>query len=103
MPISTKLEKGLSQNRKLGDKYLTRLQNRVVLAERGAPSYVSEYDEEDARKRPAEDGLEARILEDENLRVSSIQNFEDELEDFTPDRGNSDEIVEGVSELSENQ
>jgi hypothetical protein len=62
----------------------------VVLAERGAPSYVSEYDEEDARKRPAEDGLEARILEDENLRVSIRQNFDDELEDAPPLRDHSE-------------
>jgi hypothetical protein len=56
---------------------------------------VSEYDEEDARERPPEDGLNPEIPEDENLRVSAIQDFEDELEDVTPARGNSDEIVEG--------
>ena len=56
---------------------------------------VSEYDEEDTRERPAEDGLNPDVPEDESLRVSAIQDFEDELEDVTPGRGNSDEIVEG--------
>jgi hypothetical protein len=51
---------------------------------------VSEYDEEDARERPAKDGLDARIPEDENLRVSVIQNFDDELEDAPPFRDHSE-------------
>ena len=51
---------------------------------------VSEYDEEDARERPAEDGSDALIPEDENLRVSGIQNFEDELEDAPPLRDHSE-------------
>jgi hypothetical protein len=51
---------------------------------------VSEYDEEDARERPAEDGLDALIPEDENLRVSGIQNFDDELEDAPPLRDHSE-------------
>jgi hypothetical protein len=51
---------------------------------------VSEYDEEDAREPPAEDGLDALIPEDENLRVSGIQNFEDELEDAPPLRDHSE-------------
>lgn len=55
---------------------------------------ISEYDEEDARERPAEDGLNPEIPEDENLRIAAIQNFEDELEDVTPGRHNSDEIIE---------
>jgi hypothetical protein len=59
---------------------------------------VSEYDEEDARERPAEDGLNPEIPEDENLRVSAIQDFKDELEDITPGRGDSDQIVEGEGE-----
>jgi hypothetical protein len=51
---------------------------------RGTQRYVvSEYDEEDARVRPAEDGLNPEVPEDENLHVSDIQNFEDELEDIT--------------------
>jgi hypothetical protein len=41
----------------------------------------SEYDEEDARERPPEDGLDPEIPEDENLRVSGLQNFEAELDD----------------------
>jgi hypothetical protein len=58
----------------------------------------SEYDEEDARERPAEDGLDPEIPEDENLRVSGIRNYEDELEDVSPGRGNSDEVVEGEAQ-----
>ena len=54
---------------------------------------MSEYDEEDARERPAEYGLNPDVPEDENLRVLAIQDFEDELEDVTPGRGNSDEVV----------
>jgi hypothetical protein len=50
----------------------------------------SEYDEEDARTRPPEDGLDPRIPEDENLRVSGIQDFEDELEDAPPLRDDSE-------------
>ena len=56
---------------------------------------MSEYDEEDARERSAEDGLNPDVPEDESLQVFDIQDFEDELEDATPGRGNSDEIVEG--------
>jgi hypothetical protein len=56
---------------------------------------MSEYDEEDARERPPEDGLNPDVPEDESLRVLVIQDFKDELEDVTPSRGNSDEIVEG--------
>jgi hypothetical protein len=67
---------------------------------RGTRREVSEYDEEDARERPAEDGLNPEIPEDENLRVSAIQDFEDELEDVNPGRGNSGEIVEGETRES---
>jgi hypothetical protein len=41
----------------------------------------SEYDEEDARERPPEDGLDPEIPEDENLHVSSSQDFAAELDD----------------------
>ena len=34
---------------------------------------ISEYDEEDARERPAEDGLNPDVPEDESLRVSAIR------------------------------
>jgi hypothetical protein len=51
----------------------------------------SEYEEEDARERPPEDGLEPEIPEDENLHVSAPQNFADELEDGLPFPGNSAE------------
>jgi len=54
---------------------------------------MSEYDEEDPRERPAEEPLNLDVPEDENLRVLAIQDFEDELEDVTPSRGNSDEVV----------
>ena len=60
---------------------------------------LSEYDEEDARERPAEDGLNPEIPEDENLRVSAPQDLEDELDDPPPIRRDSDEIVEGDSEI----
>ena len=55
---------------------------------------ISEYDEEDARERPDEDGLNPDVPEDESLRVLAIQDFEDELEDITPGCGNSGEAVE---------
>jgi hypothetical protein len=51
---------------------------------------ASEYDEEDARERPPEDGLDARIPEDENLQVSGIQDFDDELEGAPPLRDHSE-------------
>lgn len=41
----------------------------------------SEYDEEDARERPPEDGVDPEIPEDENLHVSAPQNFAAELDD----------------------
>jgi hypothetical protein len=41
----------------------------------------SEYDEEDARERPPEDGLDPEIPEDENLHVSTSQDFAAELDD----------------------
>jgi hypothetical protein len=41
----------------------------------------SEYDEEDARERPPEDGLDPEVPEDENLHVSGSQDFAAELED----------------------
>jgi hypothetical protein len=57
---------------------------------RGAQYQVtSEYDEEDARERPPEDGLSPEIPEDENLHVSTIQDFEEELDDGMPDRPGS--------------
>jgi hypothetical protein len=62
---------------------------------RGTRHVVSEYDEEDARTRPAEDGLNPEVPEDENLRISGIQNFEDELEDGTSIRRNPNDQVEG--------
>jgi hypothetical protein len=49
----------------------------------------SEYDEEDARERPPEDGLDPEIPEDENLHVSAPQNFVAELDDALPDPGDS--------------
>ena len=42
---------------------------------------ASEYDEEDARERPPEDGLDPEIPEDENLHVSAPQDFAAELDD----------------------
>ena len=42
---------------------------------------MSEFDEEDARERPPEDGLNPEIPEDENLQISEPQNWEDELDD----------------------
>jgi hypothetical protein len=56
---------------------------------------VTEYDEEDARERPPEDGLNPEVPEDQNLHVSESSPFEDELEDAPPTRGNSAEMVEG--------
>jgi hypothetical protein len=50
---------------------------------------TSEYDEEDARERPPEDGLSPDIPEDENLHVSTIQDFEEELDDPMPNRHHS--------------
>jgi hypothetical protein len=49
----------------------------------------SEYDEEDARERPPEDGLDPEIPEDENLHVSTPENFAAELDDALPVPGNS--------------
>ncbi len=49
----------------------------------------SEYDEEDARERPPEDGLDPEIPEDENLHISAPQNFAAELDDALPDPGDS--------------
>jgi hypothetical protein len=51
----------------------------------------SEYEEEDARERPPEDGLDADIPEDENLHVSALQDFAAELDDALPASGNSGE------------
>jgi hypothetical protein len=59
---------------------------------------TSEYDEEDARERPAEDGLNPEIPEDEKLRVSAPQDFEDELEGTPLVPRGSDEIVDGDME-----
>jgi hypothetical protein len=52
---------------------------------------VGEYDEEDARVRPPEDGLDSEIPEDEKLHLSVPQNIEDELEDLPPGQNDSDE------------
>src|SRR5271170_1286676 len=41
----------------------------------------SEYEEEDARERPPEDGIDPEIPEDENLRVSAPEDFAAELDD----------------------
>jgi hypothetical protein len=49
----------------------------------------SEYDEEDARERPPEDGLDPEIPEDENLRVSAPLDFVAELGDEQPVPDNS--------------
>jgi hypothetical protein len=51
----------------------------------------SEYDEEDARERPPEDGLDPEIPEDENLHLLAQQNFAAELEDGLPVPDNSGE------------
>jgi len=56
---------------------------------------TSEYEEEDARERPLEDGLNPEIPEDENLRVLAAEDYEDELKDTPPVRRGTDEIVEG--------
>ena len=55
---------------------------------------TSEYDEEDARERPPEDGLNPDLPEDENPRPFAIHNLADELEDIPLGRDNSDEIVD---------
>jgi hypothetical protein len=47
---------------------------------------VTEFDEEDARERPPEDGLNPEIPEDENLRASPSLNWNNELEDTTWDQ-----------------
>jgi hypothetical protein len=39
------------------------------------------FDEEDARERPPEDGLNPEIPEDENLQISQPRNWEDTLDD----------------------
>jgi hypothetical protein len=44
----------------------------------------TEYDEEDARERPPEDGLVPEVPEDENLHVSALQDFAAELDDDQP-------------------
>jgi hypothetical protein len=54
----------------------------------------SEYDEEDARVRPPEDGLDPEIPEDENLHVSAPQDFAAELDDALPVPDNSAESPE---------
>jgi hypothetical protein len=41
----------------------------------------SEYEEEDARERPPEDGIDPEIPEDENLRVSAPEDFAAELDE----------------------
>jgi hypothetical protein len=50
-----------------------------------------EYDEEDARTRPPEDGLDSEVPEDEQLHLSRPLNVEEELEDLSPDSIDSDE------------
>ena len=50
------LEKRLFLSQRLQAKYLTPSLNRLALGERNGPP-GSEYDEEDARERPPEDGL----------------------------------------------
>jgi hypothetical protein len=52
----------------------------------------SEYEEEDARERPPEDGLEPEIPEDENLRVSAPEDFAAELDDARQLSGDSAEL-----------
>ena len=52
---------------------------------------IGEYDEEDARTRPPEDGLDSEIPEDEQLHLFRPLNVEEELEDLSPDPTDSDE------------
>lgn len=47
-------------------------------------TFGSEYDEEDARERPPEDGVDPEVPEDENLHVLAPQNFAAELDDGPP-------------------
>ena len=61
----------------------------------------SEYDEEDARERPPEDGLDPEIPEDENLHVSSSQDFAAELDDAEAVRDNSAGSSEATDETRE--
>jgi hypothetical protein len=60
---------------------------------------TSEYLEEDARERPPEDGLDPELPEDEKLRVSEPQGFEDEFGGTPLVPGRPDEIVEGDAEI----
>jgi hypothetical protein len=42
----------------------------------------SEYDEEDARERPPEDGLNPELPEDEILQISRPEDLVEELEEY---------------------
>lgn len=61
----------------------------------------SEYDEEDARERPPEDGLDPEIPEDENLHVSSSQDIAAELDDAQTLPDNSAGSSEATGEARE--
>jgi hypothetical protein len=52
---------------------------------------IGEYDEEDARTRPPEDGLDSEIPEDEQLHLARPLNVEEELEDLAPETTDSEE------------
>jgi hypothetical protein len=64
-------------------------------------SVGSEYDEEDARERPPEDGLDPEIPEDENLHVSASQDFAAELDDAQAVPDNSAESSKETGETRE--
>jgi hypothetical protein len=61
----------------------------------------SEYEEEDARERPPEDGLDPEIPEDENLHVSSSQDIAAELDDAQTLPDNSAGSSEATGEARE--
>ena len=64
---------------------------------------VTEFDEEDARERPFEDGLNPEIPEDEKLQVSASPDWQKELEDTTSVQSEVDSIVEnGVTDPTRN-
>ena len=54
---------------------------------------VTEFDEEDARERPFEDGLNPEVPEDEKLQVSALPSWQNDLEDIASVQSDADVIV----------
>ncbi len=54
---------------------------------------VTQFDEEDARERPFEDGIDPEIPEDEKLQVSAPPSWQNDLEDIASVQGEGDGIV----------